>query len=81
MPGRPALTITLDRAAGVAELRKTLWSARVSIEDLPGWLRRYRRLWSRGSKKEDQPGPWARFYEADLAALEAAVAEVSSDPD
>lgn len=81
MPDDLVLTITLDRATGVAEMRKNLWGARVSITDLPDWLRLYRRLWSRGSKTKNQPGPWARFYEADLAALEAAVAEVSFEPD
>lgn len=81
MPCRKVLTITLDRAAGVAELRKDLWSVRVSIADLQSWQCLYRRLWARGSKAQNGPGPWARFYEADLTALDAAVEEVGCDAD
>lgn len=69
------LTITLDRAAGVAELRKDRWFARIPISDLPRWRDLYRRLWARGSKTKNGPGPWARFYEDDLRAFERALTE------
>ena len=67
------MNITLDRAAGAAELRKGAWSARIPIADLPAWRDFYRRLWRRGAKTKTGPGPWARFYEDDLNALEHAV--------
>ncbi|MBN8294965.1 hypothetical protein JI664_23565 [Rhodobacter sp. NTK016B] len=79
MPAVAVLTVTLDRAAGAAELRKDSWSTRVSITDLPRWHDLYRRLWARGSKTTNGPGPWARFYEADLRALDAALTELKGD--
>lgn len=69
------LIIDLDPVEGVAVMHKRLWSQRVNIDDLPRWLRFYRGLWSRGSKVKDEPGPWSRFYEQDVRALEAAVRE------
>lgn len=76
------MTITLDRANRTAEMRKRLWSQRVSFDDLPGQLRFYRKLWARGSKQKHGqapgPGPYARFYEQDVAALEAAIREVQN---
>ena len=72
------LVIDLDHGAGVAVLRKRLWSQRVAVGDLVGWLGLYRRLWSRGSKIKNEPGPWARFYEQDVHALEAAVREAQN---
>lgn len=79
MPPRAALTIMLDRAAGAAELRKDSWSTRVAIIDLQRWRDLYRRLWARGSRTKNGPGPWARFYEADLRALDAALTELKGD--
>lgn len=75
------MIITLDRAAGTAELKKTSWSTRVAIADLPRWWRFTRALWSRGAKRKDQPGPWARFYEEDLRALERAIEEAENGRD
>lgn len=72
------LTITIDHAANTAEMRKALWTQRVAIDDLAGWLRFYRGLWARGSKVKGEPGPWARFYEQDVRALEAAVREAQN---
>lgn len=73
-------TVTLDRAAGTAELRRGSWSQRVPISALPDQLQFYRSLWSR---KRDQkgrsdlttPGPWARYYEDAVRALERAIKE------
>lgn len=73
------LTITIDRAAGVAEMRKDAWSQRIPIADLPRWRDLYRRLWSRGAKTKDGPGPWARFYADDLAALDRVIDEAGQD--
>lgn len=73
------LTITLDRAVGAAELRKGAWSQRIAITDLPSWRDLYLRLWTRGSKTTNGPGPWARFYTDDLAALDRALAEARQD--
>ena len=42
-----ALTITLDRAAGTAEMRRGQWHQTVPISDLPRQLRFYLGLWSR----------------------------------
>jgi hypothetical protein len=69
------MTVTLDRAAGTAELRLPSWSRVIPIGELRAELEFYRRLWGRGSKVKNGPGPWARFYEADVRALEAAVRE------
>ena len=74
------LTVTLDRAAGKAELRKADWSMSIAIADLPVWVRRYRALWSRKPNRPfgtdtSTPGPWAGFYEHDLRALERATKE------
>lgn len=74
------LTVTLDRAAGKAELRKADWSMSIAIADLPVWVRRYRALWSRKPNRPfgtdtSTPGPWAGFYEYDLRALERATKE------
>ncbi|MCA2012412.1 hypothetical protein LCM17_13015 [Cereibacter sphaeroides] len=73
----PSLTVTLDRAAGAAELRKGAWVTRIPIADLPGWRDFYRRLWRRGAKTKTGPGPWARFYDDDLTALEDALSAAS----
>ncbi|MCA2014394.1 hypothetical protein LCM17_23085 [Cereibacter sphaeroides] len=80
MPAFAALTITLDRAAGAADLRKDAWSARIPITDLPAWRDLYRRLRDRGSKPKNGPGPWARFYEADVRAIEDAILAAASQP-
>lgn len=69
------MRVDLDRQAGVARLSKGTWSQAVPIGALPAQLAFYRGLWARGSKAKDAPGPWARFYEADVAALQAAVRE------
>lgn len=74
------LIITLDRAAGTAELRKGDWWQVVPITDLPKQMRFYRGLWARKPNGKAQtndktPGPWARFYEVDLRAIEAAIRE------
>lgn len=71
------MTITLDPVARTAFMAGGTWSQTVPLADLPGWLKLYRNLWSRlpdGKKLvPGKPGPWARFYEADVRALEAAV--------
>lgn len=48
----------------------------VAVEELAKWLAFYRRMWSRGAANPGQPGPYARFYEADVRALEDAVRKV-----
>lgn len=80
MPALAALTITLDRAAGAAELRKDAWSARIAITALPAWRDLYRRLRDRGSKPKNGPSPWARFYDADVQAIEEAILAAASEP-
>lgn len=72
-----AMQVTLDRAAGTFRMALGLWSLTEPMARLPQWLAFYRRLWARGSKVKGAPGPWARFYEADLAALEAALREMT----
>lgn len=78
-----ALTVTLDRAAGTAVLRKGAWSQTVPLADLPIWCRLYRNLWARKPNRTfgtdtTTPGPWAAFYEQDLRALERANKEAAS---
>lgn len=72
-----AMTITLDATSRTACMAGGIWSQTVPIGDLPKWLRLYRELWSRlpSGKKPvlGKPGPWARYYEADVRALEHAV--------
>ncbi|GLS87700.1 hypothetical protein GCM10010873_26740 [Cypionkella aquatica] len=71
------MTITLDATTRTASMAGGTWSQTVPLADLPNWLALYRRLWSRlpdGKKPvPGKPGPWARFYDADVRALEAAV--------
>ena len=50
------------------------WRIVVALDEVPGWLRLYRRLWGRGAAVPGQPGPWAKFYVRDVAALEAYLA-------
>jgi hypothetical protein len=71
------MTVTIDRAAGVFRMAKGNWSLTDPISRLPHWLALYCGLWSRGSKVKGGPGPWARFYEDDVAALEAALRELT----
>jgi hypothetical protein len=47
------------------------WSLVVDRSEVPGWLAFHRRLWGRGARVPGEPGPWARFHAADVAALEA----------
>lgn len=70
-----SLTITLDRAAGVAVLAKGGWRHRLALEDLRHWRDLYSKLWGRGAKRPGAPGPWASFYDDDLRRLTAAVQE------
>lgn len=70
------LTITLDRAAGTARLEKLRWSMVVTLEDLPRWRAFYARLRDRPGGKT-VTGDRARFYEADVAALDAAIRETN----
>lgn len=69
------MRVSLDRAAGVAVLEKGGWRHVVPLADLPRWRDLARGLWARGGKKGG-PGPQAKFYEADVAALERALAEL-----
>lgn len=71
------MLVTIDRAAGTFRMAKANWSLVDPIARLPHWLALYRALWSRGSKVKGGPGPWARFYEDDVAALEAAQRELT----
>ena len=71
------MTITVDPITRTAFMAGGTWSQTVPLADLPKWLKLYRELWSRlpGGKKPvpGKPGPWARFYDADVRALEAAI--------
>lgn len=77
------LTVTLDRAAGTATLRKGDWAMVIAIADLPVWTARYRAFWARKPNKPfgadtTTPGPWAGFYADDLRALERATKEAGA---
>jgi hypothetical protein len=71
-----ALRVTLDRAAGTFRMEDGAWSLTDALARLPHWQALYRGLWSRGSKVKGAPGPWARFYEGSVAALDAAAREL-----
>lgn len=79
--GRPLsapidLTVTLDRAAGTAQLAAGGWSETIPLGLLRARLGFYRGLWSRGSKTKGGPGPWAAQYEQRVQALTAALREI-----
>jgi hypothetical protein len=84
MQGQVDLTVTLDRAAGTAELRKRLWAVTIPAADLAGWAALYRQLWSRPAKDKGagwdirKAGPWAGHYENDMRALERAAREAEA---
>lgn len=84
MQGRVDLTVTLDRVAGTAELRKRLWAVTIPAAGLRDWAALYRRLWSRPAKDKgpswdtSKPGPWAGHYENDMRALERAAREAEA---
>jgi len=71
------MKVTIDRAAGTFRMARGGWSLVEPVARLPDRLAFYRRLWSRGSKVKGGPGPWARHYEADVAALQAAARELT----
>jgi hypothetical protein len=57
------------------------WRTTIPAADLPRWIRLYRRLRDRGARLDPkgnpiEPGPYARFYAADLAVLEATAARL-----
>lgn len=85
MQARVDLTVTLDRAAGLARLQKRQWALEIPLAELRDWATLYRRLWSRPAKDKGaaaqdltRPGPWAAHYEYDMRALERAAREVEA---
>jgi hypothetical protein len=67
---RPALTITISPDAATVTLAKSTWSQTIPAEDLPGRITLYQRLRDRDGGKHRE------FYEADVAALEAAQRDI-----
>ena len=61
-------TLSADRATVTMKGRQ--WSMTIPVADLPKWQRFYRGMWERGGKGKGQPGPYARFYEPSVKALE-----------
>lgn len=76
------MLVTVDRAAGVAVLERGGWRHVVPLADLPRWRDMARDLRARGAPKPAKGqapalrGPWARFYEAEVVALERACREM-----
>lgn len=64
-----AARATLSADGKAVTHSKGSWSETFPISALPDRLTLYRGLWHRGGKK-GEPGPYARFYEADIKALE-----------
>ena len=58
--------------SGLIRMAKGAWCQDVPREDLPRQLAFYRSLRDRGATKAG-PGPYARFYSDDVAAIEAAM--------
>lgn len=80
---QPVLTVSRDAGAGTVTLAKGDWRAVIAAAERPAWVRLYRRLRARvpgkPTRATDTPGPYARHYDADLRALEAAVAAMKDD--
>ncbi len=64
------MTVSVSAEAGTFTMSRGTWSASAPLACLPGWITLYRGLGDRGG------GRWRPFYEADLAALEAAQREL-----
>lgn len=64
------MTVTVSAAEGTFTMSRGTWSASAPLACMPGGITLYRGLRDRGG------GRWRPFYEADLAALEAAQKEV-----
>lgn len=62
------MTATLSEDRATVTLRGALWSVTFPVADLSAQLRLYRGLRDRGGK--GKPGPYARFYEPSVRALE-----------
>lgn len=61
-------TLSADRQT--LTMKSGDWSMTCPASDLDKWLAFYRGLWERGGKGKGQPGPYARFYEPSVKALE-----------
>ena len=70
------MRVTLDRAAAVAVMQRGGWRHQVPLVDLPRWRAMSVALRARGAKRGESRGPWAKFYEADVVALDAACREL-----
>ena len=58
-------------------LRGVRWVRVLPVAALPGQLRFYRDLWSRGARVKGQAGPQARHYAPMVEALEVLAAELA----
>lgn len=58
--------------SGLIRMAKGAWHMDVPHADLGRWLALFRSLRDRGATKAG-PGPYARFYRDDVAAIEAAM--------
>ena len=68
--GTEPMTVTL-LPDGRVSMAGGGWRMVVALAEVPGWLRFYAKLWSRGAPKPGQAGPWAKYHAGDVAALEA----------
>ncbi len=48
------------------------WAQTITVEQLPAQIALYRGLRDRRATQPGRPGPYARFYDADVKALEFA---------
>jgi hypothetical protein len=71
------LVVTIDRAAGTFRMAGTYWSGVELLDQLPRVLAFYRDLKARGDKGKDGR-VWGHCYAGTVAALEAAVRELTN---
>lgn len=68
MTGIVVVELSPDRQSFT--IRRRNWSGSYPIAALPDQISFYRRLWSRGSKRPGEAGPFGPVYEPTVVALE-----------
>lgn len=80
------MKVIVTKDGGRVVMAKGEWRQTVAAADLPRWIRLYRGLRDRNAPhdKAGRPtalGPFARFYAADVEALEAAQRKIAAMED
>lgn len=72
------LTVTLSECGTQIAMRDGLWKLDCPVGDLDHWIAFTARMIARGAPKGSARGPWAKFYDADMAALQAAKRQIEA---